>query len=165
MNHVAILRKDWGFLEKILSGNLLSHPPTPKASDGHSKASARQRKTIESRWYKNKYRPWDAIKKEDVIYFKNSGELICIKATVKKVIQYSQLNPIRIKQILSTYGRNIGIEKNDMPKFYKILAHKKYCILIFLKNPQKIKPFQINKKGFGAMASWIVIENVNNIKL
>jgi len=143
MDHVAILKKSWGFLEKVLSG----------------------KKTIESRWYKIKKSPWGLIKKEDIIYFKNSGESVLAKAKVKKVLQFSDLNPKKIKEILTRYGRNIGIEKNDMPKFYKILAHKKYCILIFLKNHQKIKPFQINKKGFGAMASWIVIENVNNIKL
>ena len=62
MEHLAIMRKSWGLTQKILTGQ----------------------KKIESRWYKNKYRPWNQIQKGDVIYFKDSGEPVTIKATVKK---------------------------------------------------------------------------------
>jgi len=37
--HVAIMRKGWGLTGKILTGE----------------------KTIESRWYMNRYRPWGAM--------------------------------------------------------------------------------------------------------
>jgi len=142
MDHVAIMKKEWGFIEKILGGE----------------------KTIESRWYKNKYGPWDLIKKGDNVYFKNSGEIVSVKAEVKKVIQFSNINPLTVKKILEKYGKHIGIFKKDMSIFFKLFRDKKYCILIFLKNPQKIQPFQINKKGFGAMASWITVKNINLIK-
>ena len=42
MEHVAIMKKSWGFIEKILGGQ----------------------KTIESRWYSLKSKPWDNIKGE-----------------------------------------------------------------------------------------------------
>jgi hypothetical protein len=38
-------------------------------------------------------------------------------------------------------------------------------MLIFLENPQKIEPFLINKKGYGAMASWIIVKNIKEIKI
>jgi hypothetical protein len=41
---------------------------------------------------------------------------------------------------------------------------KKYCMLIFVKNPQKIVLFEIDKSGFGAMSAWISVENVDEIK-
>ena len=54
MDHVAIMNKRWKLIPKILDGS----------------------KTIESRWYVNKIKPWNSIKEDDKIYFKNSGEPI-----------------------------------------------------------------------------------------
>lgn len=143
MDHLAIMKKEWGFIEKILSGE----------------------KTIESRWYKNKYRPWNSIKKGDTVYFKARGCLTSAKAMVGKVIQFSELNKQDVKDILSKYGKDIGIDK---PSFAPLRAElrkgKKYCILIFLENPKKLKPFEINKKGFGTMASWITVKDIKNIE-
>ncbi len=142
MDHVAIMKKEWGFVEKILSGQ----------------------KTIESRWYKNKYRPWDAIKKGDIVYFKNSGEPITAKAQVKKVLQFSGLNFDGVKKLLEEYKKGIGIEEKDTAKFERKFRDAHYCVLIFLENPKTIKPFLINKKGFGNMASWITVNNIHEIQ-
>ena len=142
MDHIAIMRKSWGLTEKILT----------------------REKKIESRWYKTKHVPYNKIKAGDRVYFKNSGELVSIKAEVEKVIQFSNLTSQRVKEILEKYGKNDGIEKEKIPEFFRLFKDKKYCILIFLKNPQRIKPFEINKKGFGAMASWIIVAKLAQIK-
>jgi len=47
----------------------------------------------------------------------------------------------------------------------KLFKDKKCCILVFLKNPQKVKPFSINKSGFGSMSSWMAVSNIKNIRL
>ena len=143
MVHVAIMNKKWGFVDKILNGQ----------------------KTVESRWYKNKYRPWDAVKKGEMVYFKNSGEKVVARATIKKVLQFSDLSENKVMEILHRYGRNIGIEEHDAPTFYKMWTRKKYCILLFLHKAHKVSPFTINKKGFGAMASWISVEDIREIML
>ena len=142
MEHVAIMKKSWGLTQKILIGQ----------------------KKIESRWYKTKYAPWDKIKSRETIYFKNSGSSVSIKAEVKKVIQFADLTPKKVKQILDKYAQDNGIEKEEIPKFFDMFKYKKYCILIFLSNPQEIKPFNINKTGFGMMSSWITVVNINQIK-
>jgi len=36
---------------------------------------------------------------------------------------------------------------------------------VFLKNVQHIKPFSIDKKDFGAMASWITVGSLAQIKV
>lgn len=142
MEHVAILKKSWKLTQKILFGE----------------------KKIESRWYKVKFLPWNRIEKGERVYFKNSGKPVTIKAEVKKVIQISNLTPEKIKEILYKYGKDIGISKEKIPEFYEINKNKKYCILIFFKNPQKVEPFEINKTGFGARSSWISVDNINKIK-
>ena len=141
MDHLAIMKKSWGLTQKILTGN----------------------KKIESRWYKIKYAPWDRIKSGEIIYFKDSGEPVTIKAEVSKIIQFSDLTPGKVKEILNQYGDDDGIEKEKIPVFFKLFKDKTYCMLIFLKNPQKIKPFDIDKKGFGMMSAWISVKNIKQI--
>lgn len=141
MNHVAIMKKSWHLLPKILNGE----------------------KTIESRWYKARRSPWGEIQAGDSVYFKNSGEPVTVKATVLKVLQFTDLNPKRVKEILDEYGKEDGIEEKETGNFYNLFKDKKYCILIFLQNVQEVKPFNINKKGFGAMSAWITVSNIDTI--
>ncbi len=140
MEHIAIMKRSLGFLNKIIKGN----------------------KTLESRWYKTKYPPWGKIKKGDILYFKDSGKPVTIKSEVEKVIHYSDLSPKRSFDILHKYNKKLGID--NIHEFYKIINDKKYCILIFFTKVEMIKPFNINKSGYGMLASWIVINDVNIIK-
>ena len=141
MDHVAIMKPSWKLTSKILSGE----------------------KKIESRWYKNRHDPWNKIKEEDTVYFKER-KYIFVKAAVEKVLQFENLNQTKVKEILDQYGKEIGIEKN-IGLFFNLFKDKKYCILVFLKDTQKIQPFKINKKGFGAMSAWICVENIEKIKI
>ena len=142
--HIAIMRKSWGLTRKILAGE----------------------KTIESRWYKNKYKPWGKIETGDDIYFKDSGEAVTIKATVGKVLQFDGLTPKRVKELLNKFAKanGLGIEKNEINKYFQMFKDKKYCLIVFLKEPRKIKPFNIDKAGFGAMSSWLVVDSINKLK-
>ena len=139
MDHVAIMKKSWGLLPKILSGE----------------------KTIESRWYKNKVRPWGMINAGDMVYFKNSGEPFGVMAVVKQVKNWDSLDPLKVRQILEEYGEEDGIRHEELEKYYALFKEKKYCLLIFLEKPQKIKPFEINKEGFGAMAAWLCVPKID----
>lgn len=142
MDHIAIMRKSWGLIPKILSGE----------------------KKIESRWYKNKSTPWGKIKTGDIIYFKNTGELVSVRAKVSKVLQFDNLTPKKVREIIIKYGRADGIEKKKISFFFNLFKNKKYCLLIFIKNLKKIKPFNINKRGFGMMAAWISVPKIGKIR-
>jgi len=69
-----------------------------------------------------------------------------------------------VKEILDEYGRDDGIEKEKIPEFFERFKDKRYCILMFLRNPTEINPFDINKAGFGAMSAWIAIDDISKIK-
>ena len=142
MEHLAIMRKSWGLTDKILNGQ----------------------KKIESRWYSVKCKPWDNIKKGEIVYFKDSGGPVRIKAVVNKVMQFADLTPKKVKEILDVYGRDDGITQAKIPEFFERFKNKKYCLLIFLKNPQEIKSFEIDKTGFGVMSAWIAIDDIAKIK-
>ena len=140
MDHVAIMKKSLGFLEKIVSED----------------------KTIESRWYSTRRTPWNKINSGEIVFFQNSSSPVTIKTQVSKVLQFENLTPEKIKEILTKYGEQIDIE--DTEQFFQTVKDKKYCILIFLEDVQPVKPFFINKKGFGMMSAWISVENISSIK-
>jgi hypothetical protein len=143
MQHVAIMRSSWKLTQKILSGE----------------------KVIESRWYKTKHAPYNKIQAGDTIYFKDCGKGVCISADVCKVLQFDSLTPLKVHKLLLSYGKADGITKDDFNFFYQLFKDKTYCILIFLDHPTEIEPFTISKKGFGAMASWICIDDIEKIRL
>ncbi len=137
------------------------------------------RKKIESRWHVNKIAPWNKIQIGGTIYFKNAGEKVTAKATVSKVLQFSNINQTASKnlfdnpenqtktilEILNKYGKLIAFSNSEYEEFARDNKNKNYCILIYLANPQKLEPFQINKSGFGNACAWICIDSVESIKL
>jgi len=149
MHHIAIMNKKWKLIDKILSGE----------------------KKIETRWYINKVAPWNKISAGDTIYFKDSGSPITAKAEVKEVLYFARDNndlfsnvvEFDSKLILEKYGRDICIA--DIDGFDEYAESKNYCILIFLKNPSKVKPFNIDKSGFGSACAWMCVKNIERIKL
>jgi ASC-1-like (ASCH) protein len=142
MDHIAFMQKSWGLTEKIATGQ----------------------KVIESRWYNVKYAPWGRISPGDSIYFKNSGEPITIQAKVSRVINFSDLTPEKVHSILEDNSKELGIDEPDIQRFFEMFKHKRYCILIYLKDAHHIQPFEINKQGFGTMSSWISVESIAKIK-
>jgi len=91
-------------------------------------------------------------------------EPVTIKAEVFDVLQFSNLRPKRVKEILNEYGARDGLGIKEIDNYYERFKDKNYCLLVFIKNPEKIEPFEVDKKGFGAMCAWIVIEDINGIK-
>lgn len=142
MDHVAILKKSWGFMEKILVGE----------------------KTIESRWYGVRCRPWGRIKKGDTVYFKDAGAPVIAAAEVERVEEIADLSFPKVREILGRCGTAIGMRSADIPSFFTALKDKKYCILMHLKNPRRVPPFAINKTGFGAMSAWISVVSIATIR-
>jgi ASC-1-like (ASCH) protein len=142
MEHLAIMKKSWNLTQKILDG----------------------KKTIESRWYVTRRAPYDRIKAGDIVYFKDSGGPVSVSAQVSDVKQFSDLTPSKVRGILEEFADQDGIEKEKIGYFSDMFKDKKYCMLIFLKNPKSTKPFEIDKKGYGIMSAWICINKIDDIK-
>ncbi|MGI5826687.1 MAG: hypothetical protein ACOX50_04730 [Patescibacteria group bacterium] len=142
MHHIAIMKKSWGFLEKILE----------------------RKKTIESRLYLSKHIPWNRVNNGDTIWIKNSGEPVVAKATVANVLQYENLTNEKIDEIMRIYGQKITGSDQIPTSNTKYFSNKKYAILVFLSSVQKTEPFNIDKTGFGAMSAWICVGNIDTIR-
>lgn len=140
MEHVAIMSKEDGLLRKILDGG----------------------KTIESRWSMDKRAPFKAVFLGDTVYFKEVGKPVTVHAVVDQLLFFEDLKDDKIKELLDFYGDKLGVGAG----YFKNIVGKRYCTLIFLKNiKREEKPFDIDKTGFGNMAAWITVENINQIKV
>jgi FAD synthetase len=137
------MKGSWGLTGRILSGE----------------------KSIESRWYLAKRSPWGKVKQGDRIYFKDSGRPVSASAMVSRVELISNLNPAKVKSLLKLHGARVGIRSNEITGFYRRFRDKRYCMLVFLRDARAIKPFNIDKSGFGSMAAWITVNKVNGIKV
>lgn len=121
-------------------------------------------KTIESRWYLSRKAPWQKVKKGETIFFKYSGGPVLAKAEVAKVLEFENLNPQNVRRILKEFGSKGKLDIQNLTFSYNLYKNKKYCVLIFLKNPEKIKPFKIDKTGFGISSAWLCIPEISTIK-
>jgi len=143
-DHVAIMRKAWGLTAKLLTG----------------------KKTIETRWYKNKSSPWDQIFPGDRIFFKDSGEPVSVQAEVKRVEQFANLDKDAVLNLLNRYAQSdgLGIDPGSLEKFYHLFKNKRYCIVIHLGKIRAVKPFQVDKTGYGLQSAWLVTGSIESLK-
>jgi ASC-1-like (ASCH) protein len=141
MDHIAIMKKSWKLIPKILSGE----------------------KTIESRWYQTRRTPWNRVGVGDRLFFKNSGELVSVSADVAEVLQFEIQTIKDAQKIVTDYGAEICMTNSNAEDWAPL---PKYCILLRLTNPKRLsESFQIDKQGFGSSTAWITVENIQKIRL
>ena len=121
-------------------------------------------KKVESRWYLSRKAPWDRIKKGDTVFLKYSGKPVEAKAEVRKVLQFEYLKPKNVREILRDYGDKGKIFIQNKKYAYEHYKYKKFCILVFLANPKKVRRFNIDKTGFGIGSAWIITSRIAKIK-
>jgi hypothetical protein len=143
MDHLIIMKKEWKLIPKIISGE----------------------KTSEARWFKHKISPWNKITIGDNLYFKDSGGEVIIRAKVTKVEQFEiDDNEHALKLMNERAESDLGT-KDLSPEILGYINNKKYSIFVYFTNVKVIKPFQINKKGYGSQCAWITIKDINEIKI
>ena len=143
MDHVAIMKKKWKLIEKILMGE----------------------KTIESRWYVNKTAPWGKISSGDIIYFKDSGCPVTAKATVSLVESFDNMTSEKIRQLRMRPDVVKGLMLNSPDSGFDSVKAKKYVLLIHLIKPERVSSFSIDKTGFGVSCAWMCVGNISKVKV
>ncbi len=105
------------------------------------------KKTIESRFSKNKIIPYEKIDKNDIVIVKKSGREVVAFFRVSQVF-FFDLGKVNITEIRKKYEKEICVDES----FWIEKKHSRYATLIFLEKLQKLDPFSISKKG---MQTWI----------
>ena len=132
MEHIAVMDPSLGMIPKIVSGE----------------------KDVESRWYMRRKAPWDRVREGDVVYFKNVGEPVTVRAEVSFVLQYSLYEANR-REIIREYGTRLGVDS----RFLEQVRDRRYCILMGLVNVVEIEPFGIDRRRgrFAFGDAWLVL--------
>lgn len=105
------------------------------------------KKTIESRFSKNKIIPYNQITKDDIVIVKKSSGNVLAYFKIKEVL-FFDLNTISIEEIKSKYNKQLCVDET----FWISKKNSNYATLIIIDNLFKLNPFHINKKG---MQTWI----------
>lgn len=105
------------------------------------------KKTIESRFSKNKILPYNKISKEDIVIVKKSSGNIMAYFTIKEIL-FFDLNKVSIDEIKSKYSKQLCVDEN----FWIIKKDSNYATLIFIDKVIELNPFHIDKRG---MQTWI----------
>ena len=105
------------------------------------------RKTIESRFSKNKIAPYEKLTKEDVVFIKKSGGGIVGYFTIEKVLFFDLLKT-PIDDIKDKYASRLCVDE----AFWTSKKDSNYATLIMIDKVYPLTSFRIHKKG---MQTWI----------
>jgi len=139
---VAILRASWKLGARILAGE----------------------KTIESRWLVNRSAPWDRVRAGDAVYFKESGGPVTLRARVARVRQFEGLTPARVRGLVREHAARLGLRPGERAAFARRMERKRYGVLIFLRDIEPVAPFGIDKTGYGPMAAWLPVGEIDRVR-
>lgn len=105
------------------------------------------KKTIESRFSKNKILPYNQICKDDIILVKKSSGDVLAHFTIKDIL-FFDLSKTKIDEIKSNYSKQLCVGE----EFWKNKQNSNYAILMVIDKIVELNPFHINKRG---MQTWI----------
>ena len=105
------------------------------------------KKTIESRFSKNKILPYNQICKDDIILVKKSSGDVLAYFTIKDIL-FFDLSKTKIDEIKSNYSKQLCVGE----EFWKNKQNSNYATLMVIDKIVKLNPFHINKRG---MQTWI----------
>ena len=114
------------------------------------------KKTIESRFSKNKISPFNEVFRGDFIFIKKSGGDVLGYFIVGDTEYYSYPGKSDLLHIEKSYGDNIGTFASE--NFWEARSSARYISLIGILNTKKITPFHIDKKN---RQGWAVIDTNN----
>lgn len=143
-----------GNLEQQLSNNDMSKIKNKKIhlgifSEPYLTYMLDGKKTIESRFSKNRIVPYNKITKDDIVIIKKSSGNIVGYFTIKEVL-FFYLNDTSIGEIKEKYNKQLCVDE----EFWITKKNSNYATLIIIDKLYKLKPFHINKKG---MQTWIIL--------
>lgn len=110
-----------------------------------------RKKTIESRFSKNKILPYNQISKDDIVIVKKSSGNVVAYFTIKEVLFFN-LNEISIDEIKNKYSRQLCVENES---YWHSKNNSNYATLIIIDKIVKLNPFHIDKKG---MQTWVKLK-------
>ena len=107
-------------------------------------------KRIESRFTRSRRAPFGNISVGDRLFLKVSSGPVCARAIVKKVLEFENLSPGKLKQLKARYNSLI-LGGED---YWAEKRASRYGVLVWLEKVERIEPVRIEKRDWRA---WVVL--------
>ena len=111
------------------------------------------KKTLESRMSTNRIPPFGKIKKDDIILVKKSGGAVVAVFVAGTVSSFTNLTPVKVKNLCIEYSEKLGIPIDDI--FWKEKEQAKFATIIAVKHLKKIAPYVIDKRD---RTAWVILQ-------
>lgn len=108
------------------------------------------KKTIESRFSKNRGVPYQRIKPNDIVIIKQSGGPVIGYFCAGECL-FFDFKKDNIDEVFKNYREPLCIDD----EFIKNKQDSNYATLIKVQKYKRVKPFKINKKG---MSTWLILK-------
>lgn len=106
--------------------------------------------------------PYGRVNKDDVLYFINNNAEGVVKAMgiVASVFNSDKMDKEQSVALVKKYQKKLQLTDTQFNKW----AGKRYLVLIEVKKIQELKPFKIDKSGYGNMDDWLPVEKIESVK-
>ena len=107
--------------------------------------------------------PYEKVEVGDTLFLlRNNGEgLIRAKATVSSVFFSEKLIKVKSLDLVSENQDKLKLSDEQIKRW----GGKRYVVLVGVERVIRLYPFDINKSKFGNMDDWIVIKDIEKIKI
>ena len=141
MQHVVYLDAKASELEQLLSGE----------------------KTMLIRSSGDRQVPYEKVEVGDMLFFlRNNGEgLIRAKATVSSVFFSEKLTKVKSLELVEKNQDKLQLSEIQMKRW----GGKRYVSLIEVDRVIRLYPFDINKSKFGNMDDWILVKDIEKLRI
>lgn len=107
--------------------------------------------------------PYGRVNIGDILYLiNNNGEgIVKAKCQVKSVFNSEKMDLETSKKLVDSNALALNLS----PAQYKKWAGKRFLTLIEIESVKEIAEFKIDKSEFGNMDDWLLVEDINAVKV
>ena len=107
--------------------------------------------------------PYGRVSSGDMLYFlNNDGEgLVRARAVVESVLNSEKMAKQQSVELVQNHQDQLRLTDRQ----FKRWAGKRYLVLISLSNVETVSPFGMDKSNFGTMDDWLLVNNVEAVKI
>ncbi len=141
MDHVVYLDASAREMERILSGE----------------------KTMIIRGATGRKMPYGRVNAGDTLYFLNNDAegLIRAKSVVTSVLNSDAMTEEESIRLVEQYQGQLQLTEKQRSRW----GGKRYLVLIGIDKAETLSPFGVDKRAYGNMDDWLMVEEIEKVKL
>ena len=107
--------------------------------------------------------PYGRVTAGDTLYFINNNAegVVRASAIVKSVLNSDQLTAEEFPRLVTSRQEQLQLTPKQVARW----SGKRYLVLVEVGEVTPVEPFRIDKRDFGNMDDWLLVENIERVKV